>query len=158
MKVGGFFKIFVCRLRIAFFWATAPQHYCNGNWYANDGWFQVLLVCLNIKKKGKDWLAFLPKIYWPVPVGGGGGGGGLLTLAVYQFSSVATWFQKNTIPKPTIFIVPVLLTMQMDYAQRTICITSSGYPPAELAGNRNSFGICKRPNLILQEDGEYTIN
>jgi hypothetical protein len=40
-----------------------------------------LLVCLNIKKKGKDWLAFLPKIYWPVPVGGGGGGGGLLPFA-----------------------------------------------------------------------------
>jgi hypothetical protein len=80
------------------------------------------LFFLNIKRKAKISLTFFSKIYSTVPVGGGGGGGGLLTLAVYQFSSFATRFQKNAIPKPTIFIVQVLLTMQMkmDYGQRII--------------------------------------
>jgi hypothetical protein len=39
--------------------------------------------------------------------------------------------------KNTLFSVPVLLItmrMKMDYAQRTICITSTRHPPAELNG------------------------
>jgi hypothetical protein len=50
------------------------------------------------------------------------------------------------------------MQMKMDYPEWSICNPNSGHPPAELDGNKNSFGICKRPNLILQEDGEYTIN